>query len=107
MPRATDGTGEPGGFSGVPQQLGMRLAGSDRGASGCCRANLCKPGLLPSTTEILCLLNQACASDGMQAAPESQAALARGHEELGERLAEAGLLMFGVLLRDPDCLPDG
>lgn len=34
-------------------------------------------------------------------APGSQAASAEGREELGRRLAEAGLPMFGVLPRDP------
>lgn len=34
-------------------------------------------------------------------APGSQAASAEGREELGKRLAEAGLPMFGVLTRDP------
>ena len=104
MTRATDGTGEPGGSSGV-----LQGGGHAPGRVGLQNIGVlpCKPGLLPSMTKILCLLNQACVSDGMQAAPERQAALARGHRELGERLAEAGLLMFAVLLRDPNCLPDG
>ena len=60
----------------------------------------CLPDGYPTNNKQSC----ACFADawiGSQMAPGSQAASAEGREELGKRLAEAGLPMFGVLPRDP------